>query len=151
MVKNPPYVVATGLAQDELTRLVPAGWHVSVEGPLTTAESEPEPDLKVVRGSRRDYSGRHPGPGDLVLVVEVADSSLALDRGIMKRIYARGLVPYYWILNLPDRKLEVYDDPTGPADHPEYRRRQDYGPDDAVPLVIDGREVGRVTVRDLLP
>ena len=151
MVKNPPHVIATGSTQDELVRRVPAGWYVSVQDPLTTDDSEPEPDLKIVRGARRDYAGRHPGPADLALVVEVADTSLAFDQGMMKRIYARGAVPVYWLLNLPDHRLEVYTDPTGPADHPDYRQRQDYGPEDEVPLVIDGREVGRIAVRDLLP
>jgi hypothetical protein len=56
----------------------------------------------------------------------------------------------YWIVNVVDGRLEVYDDPTGPDSNPDYRRRTEFGPDSEVPLVLDGREVARIAVRDLL-
>jgi Uma2 family endonuclease len=151
MTKKPAHVVATGLVQDVLTPLLPHGWHLSVQDPVTTEESEPEPDIKVVRGERRDYVARHPGPDEVALVVEVADTSLAVDRGIKKRIYARAGMPYYWLVNLADRRLEVYSDPTGPDPAPDYRRRQDFEPDEVVVLIVDGQAAGRVRVSDLLP
>ncbi len=80
-------------------------------------------------------------------MVEVADSTLRDDQTLMKRIYARAGIPFYWIVNLPDRRLEVYSDP---ADA-DYRQRQDFGPEAEVPLMIEGREVGRISVRDVLP
>jgi Uma2 family endonuclease len=152
MTKNPPHVLATGLVQDALTQLVAGGgWHVSVQDPVTTDESEPEPDVKVVRGARRDYTGRRVGPRDVALVVEISDTSIDEDRGRKKRIYARARIPIYWIVNLVARRLEFHDDPTGPADAPDYRNRRELGPDDEVPVVLDGREVGRVAVGDILP
>lgn len=151
MTRNPPHDVALVLAQQAFGALVPAGWHLRGQSAVTTAESEPEPDLAVVRGEARDYLDRHPGPGDMALVVEVADSSLGRDRGLKQRIYARARVPSYWIVNLAERVVEVYGGPSGPAPAPGYASRRDHGPDDAVPVVIDGREVGRVAVRDLLP
>jgi Uma2 family endonuclease len=151
MTRKPPHDVAIGLAQDALQGLVPEGWHIRGQSALTTAESEPEPDLAVVRGRRRDYVERHPGPGDMALVVEVADSSLSRDRGIKQRIYARARVPVYWIINLVDRVIEVYDEPTGPAASPSFANRRDFGPGDAVPVVLDGREVGHIAAGDLLP
>ena len=138
MTKNPPHIVATDLLQAALPRIVPAGWFVSMQNPVTMEDSEPEPDARVVRGQPRDYVGRRAGPGDAALVVEVADTSLPSDRGIKKRIYARAGIACYWIVNLSDGRLEVYDDPTGPAEEPDYRRRREYGPTDAVPLVIEG-------------
>jgi hypothetical protein len=48
-------------------------------------------------------------------------------------------------------RIEVYTDPSGPAEEPHYRDRRDYGPNDAVPLVLDGKELDRIPVRDLLP
>ena len=132
--------------------MIPAGWHVAKEDPVVIQPySEPEPDLSVVRGAIRDYLKRKPEPRDVALLVEVSDSSYAYDRSKKLAIYAAAAFAIYWILNLPERRLEVYSDPTGPSEAPEYRHRQDYGPDDAVPLVIDGREVGRIAVRDLLP
>jgi Uma2 family endonuclease len=124
---------------------------VDAQEPITTESSEPEPDVVVVRGDRRLYRDRHPGPGDLALVVEVADATLARDRGSKKRVYAQAGLPVYWIINFPERKVEVYTDPTGPAEELDYRSRQDYGPADEIPVVLEGREVGRIAVQELLP
>ncbi|HEX8203864.1 MAG TPA: Uma2 family endonuclease, partial [Isosphaeraceae bacterium] len=89
MTKHPPHVIATGLIHDALRGMAPAGWFVTQEGPVTTLDSEPEPDLALIRGTRRDYRDRHPGPQDVALVVEVADASLPRDRTLKKTIYAR--------------------------------------------------------------
>ena len=151
MTKNPPHEVTLVLVPDALRVHLPGGWHIRGQSSTRTAESVPEPDVAIVRGAARDYGKRHPGPKDTALVIEVADSSLAQDRGIKLRLYARAGYPIYWIDNLVERKIEVYTDPTGPAANPTYRNRQDHGPDETVPLVIEGREVGRIAVRDLLP
>jgi Uma2 family endonuclease len=133
-----------------LGRLVPDGWFVTTQGPVTLTESEPAPDVMLVRGDPEDYCERHPGPAEVPLAIEVADVDLALDRGIKKRIYARAGIPTYWIVNLVDRRVEVHADPTGPADAPHYARRRDYGPGEEVPVAIGGREVGRIPVSELL-
>jgi hypothetical protein len=57
----------------------------------------------------------------------------------------------YWIVNIPEALVEVYTDPSGPAEAPAYRQRRDYHADDRVPLVLDGNEVGQIRVGDLLP
>jgi hypothetical protein len=105
----------------------------------------------VVRGPRRLYANRHPGPADTALAAEVAESSLSHDRNFKGPLYARANIPVYWIINIVDARVEVYTDPTGPDPNPRYRQRQDYGPGEEVPLVLDGVEVGRIPVRDLLP
>ena len=97
------------------------------------------------------YADRHPSPCDVALVVEVADSSLPLDRDLKKTIYARAGIVHYWILNLIDRQLEMFSDPTGPTAKPDYLTTQDFAASDVVPLVIDGSEVGRLKVSDVLP
>ncbi len=61
--------------------MVGPGWHVRTEGPVTTVDSEPEPDVSVDRGCPRDYADHHPGPEHVGLLVEVADTSLDRDRG----------------------------------------------------------------------
>lgn len=118
---------------------------------MTTSDSEPEPDLGIIRGDIRNCVDHHPGPADSALIVEIADSSLRRDRGRKKRIYAGAAVRVYWIVNLVDRQIEVYTDPTGPGDKPDYRQHDDFGPGSAVPVVIDGKEIGRLNVADLLP
>jgi Uma2 family endonuclease len=140
--------------QPDLRRLAPsrAGRLVRLQrGSLVADESTPEPDGMVVRGRWEDYKGRPPHAAETVLVVEVADSSLQRDQQEKRRIYARAGIPIYWIINLIGLRIEVYTDPTGPDALPDYRMRRDYGTDDEVPLVIEGREVARLAVRDLLP
>jgi hypothetical protein len=151
MPKNPPHRVVTRLTQKALDRIPPPGWDVRVQDPITTDTSEPEPDLAVARGDTRQYVDRHPGPKDLALAIEVAETTLTRDRGLKKRIYARARIPAFWIINLVDRQVELYTDPSGPSKKPDYRRQQVYGPGQDVPVVIDGREVGRLKVRELLP
>jgi Uma2 family endonuclease len=86
------------------------GWDVRMEGPIgLDAESEPEPDVAVVPGSLDDYAREHPSRP--VLTVEIAESSLALDRRHKGSLYARAGLADYWILNLVDRVLEVYRAP----------------------------------------
>jgi Uma2 family endonuclease len=72
-------------------------------------ESEPEPDVVVVPGTHRDYELAHPARP--ALLVEVAESSLADDRGTKAALYARAGIADYWILNLVDRVLEVCREP----------------------------------------
>jgi Uma2 family endonuclease len=149
--KNPPHLVATGLLLDLLPPLLPGGWLLSVQDPVATVDSVPEPDAAVIRGARRDYRERRPAAADVALVVEVADSSLQQDRGAKKRLYARAGIAVYWIVNLVEDQIEVYTEPSGPRRRPDYRRHQDYGLDELIPVVLDGAEVGRLAVRDLLP
>jgi Uma2 family endonuclease len=139
------------IGYDILSRLAPPGWVVRSAHPITTAESEPEPDIVVARGSRRDFVPRHPLPEECAIVVEVANSSVARDRGFKRELYARAGVPVYWILVLPERIVEVYTDPSGPAAEPVYGTIGRYADGESVPVVIDGREVGTVAVADLLP
>ncbi|HEX5083086.1 MAG TPA: Uma2 family endonuclease, partial [Blastocatellia bacterium] len=98
-----------------------------------------------------DYVEHHPGPNDVPLVIEVSDSTLRRDRGLKKRIYARAGIQVYWIINLLENCIEVYTEPTGNVEEPDYQRRQGYSPDDEMPVVIEGKEIGRLAARELLP
>ncbi len=84
-------------------------------------------------------------------MVEVANSSLAHDRSTKKRVYAAAGIPVYWLVDLSKRQFEVYTDPSGPAERPDYRQRRDCADTDTLPVVLEGREIGRVGVRGLLP
>jgi Uma2 family endonuclease len=104
------HATAVGLTEEALRSCFGAGWLVRVQMPIALdEESEPEPDLAVVRGTWHDYAEAHPARP--LLVVEVAEASLAADRGIKAGLYARGGIAEYWIVNLVDRVLEVYRDP----------------------------------------
>ena len=85
-----------------------------------------------------------------MLVVEVSDSSLRRDRRFEKAIYAKALIPVYWIVNLIDRQIEVYSQHRRPMERPDYSDHQDYAETKEVPLVIDGREIASISVREVL-
>jgi Uma2 family endonuclease len=148
MGKNPSHVWSVDATEMCLQSLLPAGWLIRQESPVRIPEfDEPEPDLALVKGTREDYKTRHPDPGDIGLLVEVAESSLDRDRGEKLQAYARGGIPVYWIVNLIDEWIEVYTDPATAG----YRTRQNYPRGTETPVVLDGIERGRVRVDDLLP
>jgi Uma2 family endonuclease len=150
MPRNPPHDSFLAQADEALRARLPQAWRVRVQSAVTLTTSEPEPDLAVVLGPVNRYRATHPVPADIALLVEVADSSLNHDRTEKGRLYAADAIPVYWIINLVDGRVEVYTDPTGPGPNPGYRQRQDYAPQDAVPLRIGGQDVGPVPAGELL-
>ena len=126
-------------------------WHPRLHSPLAIDdESEPEPDLAVVAGGPRDYVSAHPSTAGLV--VEVADSSLRLDRRLKGGLYARAGLEDYWIVNLAEGVLEVHREPRPEANAPYawiYRSVEILRPPSMVtPLASPG---SRIPVADLLP
>jgi len=148
MTKNPPHRIATRRVRKVLERVVPLGWYVDSQEPITLPSSELEPDGAVIRGDTSDYADRHPPAAAVALVVEVADASLEFDRTLKKVIYAQASIPVYWIVNLIDGRLEVYADPTGQAECPDYRDRREYFPGEGVPLLVEGVEAARIPVQE---
>jgi Uma2 family endonuclease len=148
--KHRPHALATTLVAEALRRSFGSDWSVQVQDPIALDRvSEPEPDGAVVRGGPRDYPHDH--PAHPVLVVEVAQSSLGLDRGLKAQLYARAGVPEYWIVNLVDRTLEVHRQPSGRrrGQRPAYADVQRLSADASVtPL---GAPATRIAVADLLP
>jgi len=153
MPKRHPRILVMEYLNEMLNGAVPGGWYVSMQNPITIPEcgSEWEPDAKVVRGKRHDYEDRRVGPADVGLTVEVSDSLLSDDCVTKKQVYARSSIPACWIVNIPARRIEVYTDPTGPDPTPDYRRRSDYALGVEIPLVLDGIEVARIAVAEILP
>jgi Uma2 family endonuclease len=154
MVSEPQgsaHYTAIGLVEDALRAALGPGWLVRSQGPIALDDdSEPEPDVAVTPGTRRDYSLEHPSRP--ALIVEVAESSLALDREHKGGLYARAGVTDYWILNLVERVLEVYRQPV--AD-PETRFGWRYS---STEVLVPGSSVAllaapaaRISVADLLP
>jgi Uma2 family endonuclease len=145
---NPPHVVATGRTKRAVESMLPSDRFIRKDEPIRIPDfSEPFPDLAVAHGDLETYADRHPGPEDVSLVVEISDATLGKDRGDKRVNYGRAGIPVYWIVNLVDRQVEVYTDPTPGG----YASRKDYGPGTSVPLVIDGVEVGQIAVDDILP
>ncbi len=80
--------------------------------------SEPQPDVSVLRARDDDYEVAHPGPEDVLLIVEVVDSSGAYDRGVKLRLYARAGIPEVWLVVLSEKAVEVFRRP-GPSGYQE--------------------------------
>jgi Uma2 family endonuclease len=146
-----PHMTAIRMAEEVLRRVFAASWEVRTQAPVALDdESEPEPDLVVAPGSFRDY--RHAHPTRPALLVEVADTSLELDRAHKGSAYARAQVLDYWIVNLVDDVLEVCRDPIADPGAPFGWR---YG---SIVRLAPGESISplaapqaRVRVADLLP
>ena len=86
---------------------------VSTQDPIQLDDfSEPEPDLTIVRGKILDFIDRHPGPSDIVLVIEVADSTLKYDCEVKDKLYAKAGIEDYWVVDVKKRQLNIFRNPT---------------------------------------
>lgn len=150
MPHNPPHDSTIQRMLRPLLRSLPGDWDLRVQSAITLSDSEPEPDFAVVRGSSTDYEGHHPFAADVGLVIEVADSSLARDRHDKGRIYAAANIPNYWVVNLIDRQIEFYSQPTAGGAAAEYAVTQFYGPGETIPIELDGSSVAAIPVAELL-
>lgn len=125
---------------------LPAELRVRSQLPVAlSATSEPEPDVVVARAA----GGRHPCPEEILLAVEVSDSSLAYDRRTKLRLYASAGVPVYWIVNIPERQVEVYEEPV-PTEG-RYARRTDLKPGATLRVSLAGAGVELAVDRVLPP
>lgn len=149
MTNNPTHVIVNRRCEQLLASLLPPGWHIRSQDPIILTSSEPEPDLAVVRGQFDDYATRHPGGIDVALVVEVADASLVTDR-FKSEVYAEAGIPWYWILNIPGRVVELHACPTTTGEKPSYADVRRCGLNDEIPLLLEGQEIGRLKVSQLL-
>jgi len=150
MTHNPPHDGTVLLVQTEVLQLLPGEWVLRIQSAITLTDSEPEPDLTIARGPRRRYLTAHPRTIDIGQLIEVSDTSLEEDRSIMGPLYAQARIPCYWIVNLKAGQVEVYREPRA-GKSPGYRQRQDFGVNASVPLILGGREVGSIPVREILP
>lgn len=151
MSRNPPHDAAIQKIMKRLFRLLPPDWDLRIQSAVTLSRSEPEPDLTIVRGDETRYLTNHPGPADIGLVVEVSDSTLDGDRIDKGRLYAEAGINYYWIVNIVNRQIEVYTQPSGATATPSFAQRQDFRRGDDVPLWLDGIAVASIPVSELLP
>ena len=109
---GPPHGAITKQLNQFFTQLARGRWLVAVQDPARLDEySEPQPDLMLLRPAPDFYRTRHPGPEDVFLLIEVAASSLAYDRGTKLPAYGRAAISEVWIVNLEDKTIEVYREP----------------------------------------
>jgi Uma2 family endonuclease len=133
------HAATTDLLNELVTRALAIGQvQVRIQGPLRLdAHNEPQPDLMLLRSKPDFYRSGHPNAADVLLLVEVADSPLAWDRGPKLALYARHGVPEMWIVDLVGRAVEICRDP-GPEGYAD-RRRVSEGK--ATPTLVPGVDV----------
>jgi Uma2 family endonuclease len=146
--QNTPHAKAIELTADALRAAFGPGWRIRIQLPIALEpDSEPEPDVSVVAGSPRDDGKDH--PSHPALVVEVADTSVRFDRVVKGRIYARGGIGEYWIVDLNARVLEVRRKPRRRAGrHATYATVAVARAGDSIQPLAAARSVA---VDDLLP
>lgn len=108
--------------------------------PITLADSEPEPDIAIVRGSWPNYRQRHPGPEDIFLLVEISDSSLTKDLELKKSIYAAAGIQEYWVLDLTKLRLIMFRNPQ----RDNYQSRQEFQEGAIAPIAFPDIEISRL-------
>ena len=153
MTKGGKHSASSERSWRAINALLPPGWHVRIEKPVSipSRRSEPEPDVSVARGEVDDYEDRHPGSQDVAQVVEITRTSASKDRRLA-RVYGPGGIPVYRIVNLPLRRLEVYSHPVPLTPIAgAYPAPTILGETESVDLTIDGQVVGQIAVADLLP
>ncbi len=148
MTKRGPHCSSSERTWRLIHALLPSGWHVRIDKPvrIPSRKSEPEPDISVARGGPEDYEDRHPGPGDVAMVVEISRTSAAKDRKLA-RVYAAGDIPVYWIIDVRRRCVEVYDGLAGG----QYASTRILEESEVIDLVIGGQLLGQISVANLLP
>lgn len=140
---SPEHVAETHSLYDRVRKLFGKSYTVRMQAPLALGDSEPEPDIAVVQGAARDYLHAH--PTHAVLVIEIAQSGLEYDREVKSSLYAKAGIPEYWLIDLQNRRLEVYREP---AESPEARFGYQYqtrmtltGKDSIAPLARPERTI----------
>lgn len=124
---GPKHAACGNRLQMLFSRALPAGVFVASQYPVRLSDvSEPEPDLALLRGEPEDYENGHPGPADVLALIEVSVSTIEFDRTVKAPLYARSGIRELWILDLSALALEVYRSPS-PAGYQQvrvYRRGQ---------------------------
>ena len=149
MGQNPPHSV---------TLMLIANWLVTLFGKLYVREQEPmripgedgdyndpEPDIAVTRASATAYSSAHPTPEDVILIVEVADTTIRFDLGPKALLYARSGVPEYWVADVAAHQIRVHRGPS----HEGYAEVTIYRGDEVA--MMAARPASPVVVTTLFP
>ena len=110
--KKTPHSVCNTLLWQELFRLIGDRAYLRVQEPIILpADSEPQPDVVIARNRSDNYLSSHPYPADVLLAIEISDSTLSFDQNTKLSLYAEDGISDYWIFNLVDNCLEMYSEP----------------------------------------
>jgi Uma2 family endonuclease len=134
-------------------RRLPDEWSLWPESTIVLGPTDaPLPDFAVIRGRPLDFAtpARYPESGDIGLLIEIGVTSLRDDLTTRMEQYARALIPVYWVIDVLGRRILAHSEPRVVEGHGIYGRVEPFGPGQALPLVLDGREVARIPFDELL-
>lgn len=110
--KKTPHAACLNKFVAKISKVLPSHLHLRTQDPIRLGQySEPEPDLVIVKHKEDFYLSHHPIPEDIHVIIEIADTTLTYDRNIKGPLYAEYKIPAYWIVNLPDQRIECYSNP----------------------------------------
>ncbi len=110
--KKPPHSVCNTKLWQQLFKLLGEQVEIRVQEPIILpSDSEPQPDIAIVKNKQDNYLSSHPQPEDILLVIEVSDSTLRYDQETKLSLYAEDKISHYWLVNLIDKQLEMYSEP----------------------------------------
>ncbi|MEL6927937.1 MAG: Uma2 family endonuclease [Cyanobacteria bacterium J06600_6] len=123
--KRTPHSVANSQLWQQFYELLGKQAEIRVQEPITLLDnSEPEPDVVIAQKKADNYLAAHPTVADIILVIEISDSTLKYDCESKLALYAEAGVKHYWIVNLVDRRLETYSNPfSDGGDKFDYRNK----------------------------
>lgn len=141
-----------------LNKVIAERWILRVQSAVTLEKSEPEPDVVIATPPGDKYFDHHPGPDEVAVIVEVANTSLYEDRNVKRPIYASERIREYWIVNVQDRQIERYTKPRIPRSRraepgpvPDYAVTEIFKSHQSIPIILAGETLGSFVVRDILP
>ena len=150
MAKLRAHSLAAAKFLEALGRIKPAGWYLNLEESISLDTGKvPLPDVVLIRGQPEDYRDGHATNSDVGLLVELSYTSLRDDTGPKLAGYARAAIPQYWVANLVANVLIVHRDPV--PEESRFATVETYPHGESAPLILDGVEVARIAVSDLLP
>ena len=146
---TPPHDARTCHLLTILWKLLPDQWQVHCKFAITTTDSVPEPDISVVVANENEYAKRHPKASETALTIEVSDVTLTIDQIVKRRVYARAKIPVFWLVNLPNFRIEVFTEPKG-GKSADYRRCDIFKDGYRVPLTVAGAKRKSLLVSEIL-
>ena len=150
MPKNRRYAQITQILFSLIAQLIgfDKGWFLSVQDPITLNDSEPEPDIAIIRGTPSDYPN-HPQAADIGLVIEISDSSLEYDAGIKKQMYALNGVAQYWIVDVDGEQIEVFQKPSTAEGEATYQEHTIFKVSESIPLLLNSETIGQTDLNSI--
>ncbi len=142
-------LVVNALTSRLVMALAGSNWSVNCQTPIyLNSFNRVEPDLTIIRGRSADYAPNYPSPAEVALIIEISDSSVEADRITKLEKYALEGIAVYWIVNLREERIEIYELPEG--EHGSYTKCRIYYDNQAVELSITGIATQTLSVKCIL-